>query len=141
MKLLYYLVIGALFGLGLIVAGIVNPAKVLNFLDIFGTWDPSLAFVMAGGLAVNLIGQQLIAKRLEQPLVDGEFPTPTETKIDRSLIIGSALFGIGWGTAGFCPGPAIVALGSLNLFPIVFVVCVILGMGFVRLARQRKILG
>ena len=136
MRILFYIIVGLIFGAGLTVSGMVDPNKVLNFFDLFGTWDPSLAFVMAGGLAVNIVGYQ-VAKRMKKPVLDMAFPTDIPTKVDRNLILGSALFGIGWGIAGFCPGPAIVALGALNIYPFVFVVAVLAGMALVRTVQSQ----
>ena len=137
MRILFYIIVGLIFGAGLTVSGMVDPNKVLNFFDLFGTWDPSLAFVMAGGLAVNIVGYQ-VAKRMKKPVLDMAFPTDIPTKIDRHLILGSALFGIGWGIAGFCPGPAIVALGALNIYPFVFVFAVLVGMALVRTVQSQR---
>jgi len=103
------LIAGLLFGLGLVVSGMVNPAKVLNFLDVAGNWDPTLAFVMGGALLVTIPGFRLILKR-EMPLLDGRFHLPERSDIDTPLVVGAILFGIGWGLGGFCPGPAVTAL-------------------------------
>lgn len=103
--------IGLLFGLGLTVAQMVNPAKVLNFLDVAGQWDPSLAFVMGGALVVTAIGYRIVLRRTS-PALEAAFQLPTSTKIDGRLLVGAALFGIGWGLAGLCPGPAIAALSA-----------------------------
>lgn len=111
MKLLYALFTGLVFGLGIAVSGMMDPAKVLNFFDIAGTWDPSLAFVMGGALLVTFFGYRLVWRRAS-PLFEGAFQVPTSSVIDRKLVGGSALFGIGWGIAGFCPGAAIPALGT-----------------------------
>ena len=111
MKLLYALVTGLVFGVGIALSGMMDPAKVLNFFDVAGTWDPSLAFVMGGALLVTFVGYRLVWRR-DAPLFGGRFQVPTSTVIDRKLIGGSALFGVGWGIAGFCPGAAIPALGT-----------------------------
>jgi len=140
MKFAYYAFVGLLFGIGLVLSGMVDPNKVLNFFDLFGTWDPSLAFVMGGGLLVNVIGYQLIFRR-GKPLFEADFSTNMSAQIDTPLITGAALFGVGWGIAGFCPGPAIVALGLLNISPFVFVIAVILGMSTVRFARKMQTQG
>ena len=110
-KLVSALLIGGVFGLGIAISGMANPAKILNFFDLAGAWDPSLAFVMAGGLAVAFIGYRLVFARRKAPVFEPAFDLPTLRLIDRELIVGSALFGIGWGVAGFCPGGAIPALG------------------------------
>lgn len=103
---LFILSIGTLFGAGLAIAGMLNPAKVAGFLDLFGLWDPSLAFVMGGGVIVNFIGHRIVTKR-PAPLFGETFRLPTSTDIDRKLVTGAVLFGIGWGLAGLCPGPVI----------------------------------
>jgi uncharacterized membrane protein YedE/YeeE len=103
------LVLGLVFGLGLILSGMANPAKVLNFLDVAGSWDPSLAFVMAGAIAVTATGYALVLRR-SRPLLQTAFDLPATTPIDRTLVAGAAVFGLGWGLSGYCPGPALVAL-------------------------------
>ena len=100
---------GAVFGAGLALAGMLNPAKVVGFLDIFGMWDPSLGLVMAGGILVNATGHYFVMKR-HRPMFDTRFELPTSNNIDRPLLIGSAIFGIGWGLAGYCPGPVMASL-------------------------------
>ncbi|SEQ54398.1 hypothetical protein SAMN05428995_10566 [Loktanella sp. DSM 29012] len=111
MKLFYALITGLVFGIGISLSGMMDPAKVLNFFDLAGTWDPSLAFVMGGALIVTFVGYRLVWRR-DAPLFEARFRIPTGTAIDRNLVGGSALFGIGWGIAGFCPGAAIPALGT-----------------------------
>ena len=110
---------GLLFGIGLTVSQMVNPAKVLNFLDLAGNWDPSLAFVLAGAVATAALGFRLVRRRTV-PLLAGAFQLPTTRDIDRRLVLGAALFGIGWGLVGLCPGPAVAALsldpGRVALF-------------------------
>ncbi|MEE4209330.1 MAG: DUF6691 family protein [Parvularcula sp.] len=103
--------IGCLFGGGLIVSGMTNPLKVQNFLDLFGLWDPSLALVMGGALVVTFAGFALIRRRKEPPAFAETFAFPTATQIDRRLVLGSLLFGMGWGLAGLCPGPGIAVMG------------------------------
>lgn len=110
MFVLTSLLAGLVFGLGLIVSGMANPAKVLGFLDLAGRWDPSLALVMAGAIAVGSVAF-LLAKNRTRSLLGAEMKLPTASHIDRRLVVGSALFGMGWGIAGFCPGPGLVALG------------------------------
>jgi len=110
MKFFIALFTGILFGLGLSISQMIDPNKVINFLDISGTWDPSLAFVMGGGLLVNLIAYRLTIKR-HAPILAGEiFRKPAKQDIDKSLLIGAALFGIGWAIAGYCPGPMFASL-------------------------------
>jgi uncharacterized membrane protein YedE/YeeE len=109
---------GVLFGAGLSVAGMLNPAKVVGFLDIFGAWDPSLGFVMAGGILINAIGHYFVMKR-GRPLFETSFSLPSLTSIDRPLVLGSIIFGIGWGLAGLCPGPVVASLllSPLDMLP------------------------
>lgn len=126
MKLLYALITGLVFGVGIAVSGMMDPAKVLNFFDIAGTWDPSLAFVMGGALLVTFIGYRLVWRR-DAPLFGGRFLVPTSTVIDGKLVGGSAIFGIGWGIAGFCPGAAIPALGTGRWEVVLFLVAVVVG--------------
>lgn len=123
---------GLLFGFGLIVSEMVNPAKVLAFLDVLGSWDPSLAFVMGGAVAVFALGH-FIAKRRGDPVFAPRLEIPTRRDLDARLIGGAALFGIGWGLVGLCPGPALTALafGSWRVF--VFVAAMIAGMALFRL--------
>lgn len=102
--------IGLVFGTGIALSGMANPAKVLNFFDIAGTWDPSLALVMASALLVTAIGYRFVLKR-DKPVVEARFHLPTGRKLDLPLVAGSAIFGVGWGISGFCPGGAIPALG------------------------------
>lgn len=121
------LMCGIVFGFGLSLSGMMNPARVRGFLDLFGVWDPSLAFVMAGAVGIALIGVRIM-RRLSHPVLDTEFHLPGATRIDGRLIGGAALFGIGWGMAGFCPGPALASL-SLGLPAVIaFVVAMVLGM-------------
>lgn len=110
-RILSALAAGVIFGLGIAISGMGNPAKVLNFFDLLGAWDPSLAFVMGGALITAAIGYRIIFGRRQAPIFDTKFHLPTSNAIDAKLIGGSALFGIGWGIAGFCPGGAIPALG------------------------------
>lgn len=119
---------GLLFGIGLIASEMVNPAKVIGFLDLFGgAWDPSLAFVMGGALVTTFIGYRFVLKR-ERPIVAEEFDLPTKTALDQRLIVGSGLFGIGWGMAGYCPGPAIVALPFMYTETFIFIAAMAVGM-------------
>jgi uncharacterized protein len=125
------LLAGIVFGLGLVISGLANPAKVLNFLDFAGAWDPSLAFVMAGAVAVTAIGYRLVLTQ-PAPIFDTQFHLPEAIVIDRRLLGGAALFGIGWGLSGYCPGPAITALPLLNPSTLVFVAAMLAGMWFGR---------
>lgn len=120
-------VAGLIFGIGLILAGMANPAKVLAFLDIAGHWDPSLALVMGGAIPVSAIGFYLTRHRTA-PLFSASFQVPTNRKLDKRLVLGALGFGVGWGLAGFCPGPALVALGTGSLKAVVFVAAMLSGM-------------
>ncbi len=131
------LLAGLVFGLGLIVSGMANPAKVLGFLDLAGAWDPSLAFVMAGAIAVGLLAFGA-AKGRTQSLLGAQMKLPTARQIDRRLVGGSLLFGIGWGVAGFCPGPALVALGMGQIKAVVFVAAMLAGMGLFEVLQRRQ---
>jgi uncharacterized protein len=140
MSVLLQFVIGLIFGLGLIVSGMSDPAKVLNFLDFAaigaGTWDASLAFVMAGAIAVTFAGFKLALKR-SQPILAEKFHLPTREGIDARVIAGPAIFGVGWGLAGFCPGPAITALGFGTKAAVIFVVAMLAGMWLARFIANR----
>ncbi len=127
MPIIAALICGSIFGFGLLISGMMQPAKVLGFLDIFGAWDPSLAVVMMAALAVSVPGFAL-AKRRERPVLARQSAWPTKTDIDRPLVIGSALFGIGWGLVGLCPGPALENLATLSPPAIAFVVAMAAGM-------------
>lgn len=131
------LLAGLVFGLGLIVSGMANPAKVLGFLDLAGSWDPSLAFVMAGAIAVGAVAFT-VANRRARSFLGAEMRLPSGRHIDRRLVLGSALFGMGWGIAGFCPGPALVSLGMGEVKALVFVAAMLLGMGVFELFEHRK---
>ena len=131
------LLAGLLFGLGLIVSGMANPAKVLGFLDLAGAWDPSLGFVMAGAIAVAAIAFAG-AKKRTMSFLGSTMKLPDSRDIDRRLVIGSVLFGIGWGVAGFCPGPGLVALGMGEIKALVFVGAMLAGIGIFELIERRK---
>jgi uncharacterized membrane protein YedE/YeeE len=118
---------GLVFGLGLVVSHMIDPAKVLGFLDIAGNWDPSLAFVMIGAIPVAAIGFRATRAR-PAPVLDSEFHGPARTRIDPALVLGSTLFGIGWGLVGFCPGPALTSLALGRWQSIVFVAAMLAGM-------------
>ncbi len=127
LRMLVNLFAGALFSLGLAISGMVDPAKVIGFLDVAGDWDPTLAFVMGGALLVTIPAFRLIFKR-PRPVLADEFELPTKKDVDTRLLGGSALFGVGWGLSGFCPGPAVTALAT-GLTPVfAFVVAMIAGM-------------
>ncbi|WP_027468045.1 DUF6691 family protein [Deefgea rivuli] len=131
------LLTGLLFGLGLLLAGMASPSKVQGFLDLAGLWDPSLAFVMGGGIGVALIFFTAAKKRSTTVLTQEAMKLPTSNVIDRRLILGSMAFGIGWGIAGICPGPALVALGTGSMGAAIFVAAMLAGMFiFERLQRQ-----
>lgn len=136
MRILSAFLIGLTFGLGITVSGMINPAKVLNFFDIAGTWDPSLAFVMAGALAVAIPGYRLVLRR-PAPAMDHGFQLPETRRIDRRLVLGSATFGIGWGIAGFCPGGALPALGTGDPAVFLFIAALIGGLLLARVLQTR----
>jgi uncharacterized membrane protein YedE/YeeE len=127
MPMIASLVCGLIFGAGLLISGMVQPTKVLGFLDIFGAWDPSLAVVMAAALAVSVPGFMLATGR-SRPLLAARSLWPTKRDIDLPLIVGAALFGVGWGLVGLCPGPALESLATLSLPVIVFVIAMAGGM-------------
>ena len=131
------LLAGLVFGLGLIVSGMADPAKVLGFLDLAGAWDPSLALVMVGAISVAVIAFAVARKRTVS-LLGAAMKLPTARDIDRRLVVGSLLFGVGWGIAGFCPGPALVALGAGETKALVFVAAMLAGMGIFEMLERRK---
>ena len=118
---------GLMFGVGLVISGMTQPAKVLGFLDVLGVWDPTLAFVMAAALLVSFVGFR-VARQRDKPVLAAQSLWPSRTDIDRTLLIGSALFGVGWGLAGLCPGPALVNLATLMPEMIVFVLAMAAGL-------------
>ncbi|MCU4120655.1 DUF6691 family protein [Variovorax sp. N23] len=137
MQILTSLLAGLVFGFGLILSGMADPAKVLGFLDLAGAWDPSLALVMGGAIAVGLPAFAL-ARRRKLSLIGAPMRLPTLRQIDRRLVGGSVLFGIGWGIAGFCPGPALVALGMGKTQALVFVAAMLAGMLVFELLERRR---
>lgn len=126
MRMLSTYLIGLIFGVGISISGMANPAKVLNFFDFAGTWDPSLIFVMGGALIVTFIGYRFVLKR-SAPFFGGHFILPSRNDLDAQLIGGSALFGIGWGIAGFCPGGALPALGTAKPEVFIFIAALLAG--------------
>ena len=135
-RILSALVIGLLFGAGLTISQMINPAKVLNFLDVSGAWDPSLALVMASALIVTAVGFRIVLAGPRPALAD-RFHLPTKSDLDLPLVGGAALFGIGWGMAGLCPGPAIAAVGLGERDIVLFVIAMAVGMGIHHLVAPR----
>jgi uncharacterized membrane protein YedE/YeeE len=131
-------VCGLVFGAGLLISGMTEPEKVLGFLDIFGAWDATLAFVMAGAVAVAAFGFA-VARRRSAPVFSTAYLWPERSDIDAPLVAGAALFGIGWGLVGICPGPALVNLAGFSLPIVVFVVAMVLGMIGYGLWRRRAV--
>lgn len=134
MKYLSSFLIGAIFGVGIVISGMGNPAKVQNFFDIFGTWDPSLSFVMAGALLVFAPGYFLLVRPRTAPVLEAEFRLPQRRAIDARLVGGAAVFGIGWGVVGFCPGGAIPMAGTLDGRVFLFIAAMVAGMLIARFA-------
>jgi uncharacterized protein len=137
MRIVFALIAGLIFGLGLILSGMTNPAKVIGFLDLGGRWDPSLAFVMAGAILVGAIAFRLAGKR-STALLGEPMRLPTATKIDRRLVLGSLAFGVGWGLAGFCPGPALASLLTGSKPVAIFVAAMLAGMAIFELIERRS---
>jgi len=137
MRLLSAFIVGLIFGAGIAISGMINPAKVLNFFDIAGTWDPSLIFVMGGALVTTFIGYRFVLRR-DRPVIEERFQLPTARDIDARLVGGSAVFGVGWGIAGFCPGAAVPALGSGKWEVALFVAALLAGLWVARAIRDRQ---
>ncbi len=135
MQLLFAALGGLLFGIGLIISGMTDPSKVIGFLDLAGNWDPSLAFVMAGAIAVGVVAFRLAARR-QKSLLGDAMHMPTVKHIDRRLVLGSLAFGAGWGLAGFCPGPALVSFAAGNSQAILFVIAMLAGMVLFELGEK-----
>lgn len=133
---LVVLISGLSFGAGVTISGMVNPMKVLNFFDIFGTWDATLIFVMGAGLLVTMLGYQIVLKR-KAPMFASSFRLPTSQDIDAKLLSGAALFGVGWGLGGFCPGPAVASLVFGRVESITFVMAMAAGMLLARQIQKR----
>ena len=127
MQIITALATGLIFGLGLILSGMTDPSKVIGFLDLTGQWDPSLAFVMGGAILVGVVAFQF-AKGREKSLLGDVMRLPTARQVDRRLVLGSLAFGTGWGLAGYCPGPALVAVAQGGTQPLIFVVAMLAGM-------------
>jgi uncharacterized membrane protein YedE/YeeE len=138
MKILSALILGLIFGLGIALSGMANPAKVLNFFDIAGTWDPSLIFVMGGALATTAVGYRLVFGARVKPVFEPSYSLPETRKIDVSLVGGAALYGVGWGITGFCPGGAIPALGLGDSRTLIFMAAMIAGIVITRALRNAK---
>lgn len=130
------LVVGFIFAIGLGISGMTQPQKVVGFLDLFGNWDPSLIFVMVGGIVVHFATYKLIRKR-KSPLFSVDWHVPTKREITPALITGALLFGIGWGLGGFCPGPAVTSLASFETKPFIFVLSMVAGMFLFRLVDKK----
>ena len=128
---------GLVFSIGLVISGMIDPQKVLNFLDVAGTFDASLAFVMVGAIAVTFLGYRLALRRAA-PLFDARFHYPEQTKIDARLVTGAAIFGVGWGLSGFCPGPALASLALLDRRVVIFVIAMVAGMTLARLVARLR---
>lgn len=128
---------GLIFGVGLIISGMTDPSKIIGFLDLTGSWDPSLAFVMGGAVVVGFIAFRL-ARRRQTAFLGGAIQLPTGRQIDRRLVFGSLAFGIGWGLAGYCPGPAVVSVGMGQEKAIVFAVAMVAGMALFQLIERLR---
>jgi len=140
MAMLVNVIVGLLFGLGLLISGMADPAKVQNFLDVLGTWDASLAFVMAGAVVTTFMGYRL-AQRRPAPLLSPNFAVRSSSPLDRPLLIGAGIFGVGWGLTGFCPGPAVVSLPLLARGTLLFVPAMLAGIVAARLLARRRLAG
>ena len=137
MRILSAFLVGLLFGIGLIVSGMTDPAKVIGFLDLAGRWDPSLAFVMGGAILVGLLGFRFAAGH-DTALLGERMRLSSVTEIDRRLVLGALLFGVGWGLAGFCPGPALASLASGAIKPLIFSAAMVAGMAAFALVERLR---
>ncbi|KEA54235.1 membrane protein [Mangrovibacter sp. MFB070] len=134
MRIIVSFIAGLVFGLGLLVSGMANPAKVLGFLDLAHPWDPSLALVMAGAIAVGVVGFSM-AKRRKTAICGGPVSLPTRRTLDKDLFLGAAIFGLGWGLAGICPGPALVLVGAGYIKGVLFALAMLVGMWLAGIMR------
>lgn len=130
------LAVGFVFAIGLGISGMTQPAKVVGFLDLFGSWDPSLIFVMVGAILVHFATYKIIRKR-NSPLLSMQWHVPTKRDVTPALVVGSLLFGVGWGLGGFCPGPAMTSLASFESRPAIFVVSMLVGMYLFKLVDSK----
>ncbi len=128
---------GVLFAAGLCISGMTEPMKVQNFLDFFGSWDPSLAFVMGGAIAVH-VGVVMWAKGAEKPLISDRFVWPIFVNVDARLVVGAAIFGVGWGLSGYCPGPALISIGTASQPLVAFLIAMAIGTAASRVFLDRK---
>jgi uncharacterized membrane protein YedE/YeeE len=138
-RILSAFAIGAVFGLGIAVSGMANPAKVLNFFDVAGTWDPSLLFVMGGALVTAAIGYRVVFGARSAPVFEKAYALPTARRIDAELVGGAAVFGIGWGISGFCPGGAVPALGLGHASTVIFIAAMMAGIVIARVLKARGV--
>lgn len=136
MRILVNLLLGLMFGLGLVISGMANPAKVLNFLDLFGTWDPSLAFVMGSAVLVAFFGYRIVLRQ-PAPVIGKTFHLPNSRKMTPNIVIGPIIFGTGWGLGGFCPGPALTATSLAASGTLIFVPMMLIGMWSARMVQAR----
>jgi uncharacterized membrane protein YedE/YeeE len=136
MPIIFSILAGVIFGAGLMLSDMVNPARVLNFLDVAGVWDPTLIFVMAGGVAVTMLGYRFVFRR-KSPISADKFNLPTQQQIDLPLVGGAALFGIGWGLAGICPGPALTDVTTLEPKIFLYLAALVVGMAAARVFQGR----
>lgn len=137
MSMAMALLAGLLFGLGLIFSGMSNPANVLGFLDLAGAWNPSLAFVLGGAVMIGMLGFSLASRRSKSILGDA-MRIPTNRKIDLRLVVGSLIFGVGWGLAGYCPGAVLASLGSAGIKPFLFMIAMLMGMQLFEILERMK---
>ncbi len=135
MTLISSFIAGLLFGLGLILSGMTDPAKVIGFLDITGAWNPSLAFVMAGAVLVSYFAFRVAGKR-SKTVLSQQILLPTKKEIDARLILGSIIFGVGWGLAGYCPGPALASIATGHKEPLLFVAAMLIGMAIYEVMQK-----